>query len=192
MRFCILALTCASAFGQSLSPAAWREDLEFLARELSRRRSLRWMHPPATLDGGDVMCAGRTLYVGRSTRTNAAGIQQLAAAAEPYGYRVQPVAVEGCLHLKSAASRLGDDTVLVHRPWIDASAFTGMQLIDAPPGEEEGVNVLLIGDTVLVAGGFPATAERIAALGRQVRVLDNSEIRKAEGALTCCSLIFVE
>ena len=167
-----------------------RGEAESIARELAKYRTLHRMEAPATLDGGDVMLAGRTLFVGHSARTNAAGIQQLAAAVEPHGYRVRPVTVEGCLHLKSAASWLGDNTVLVHRPWVDANAFAGMRVIDVPAGEESAANVLLIGDTVLVAAGFPATADRIAALGRWVRLVDNSEIRKAEGALTCCSLIF--
>jgi dimethylargininase len=167
-----------------------RGEAESIARELARYRPLNFIQPPATLDGGDVLRAGHTLYVGLSARTNAAGIQQLAAAAEPHGYRVRPVEVNGCLHLKSAANWLGDDTVLVHRPWVDAGAFGGLRLIDTPAGEEQAANVLLNGDTVLVAAGFPRTAAAIAALGRSVRLIDNSELRKAEGALTCCSLIF--
>jgi dimethylargininase len=166
-----------------------RGESESLARELAKHRPLCWMAAPATLDGGDVMRAGRTLYVGVSSRTNADGIRQLAAEAEKCGYRVQPVAVRGCLHLKSAASWLGDDTVLVHRASVDEAAFRGLRLIDAPAGEEAGVNVLLVGNAALVAAGFPRTAECIAALGREVRVVENSELRKAEGALTCCSLI---
>jgi dimethylargininase len=167
-----------------------RGEADSIARELAKYRPLVWMDAPATLDGGDVMRAGRTLFVGRSARTNAAGIVQLAAAVEPHGYRALPVGVCGCLHLKSAASWLGEDTVLVHRPWVDAGAFAGMRLIDVPEGEEEGTNVLLVGDTVLVARGFPETAARVEVLGRNVRMVDNSELRKAEGALTCCSLIF--
>jgi dimethylargininase len=167
-----------------------RGEAESIARELARYRPLHHMQSPATLDGGDVLRAGRTLYVGHSARTNAAGIQQLAAAAESHGYRVRPVEVHGCLHLKSAASWLGDDTVLVHRQWIDAAAFAGLRLIDVPAGEEQAANVLLIGDTVLLADGFPRTAAAIAALGRRVCLVENSELRKAEGALTCCSLIF--
>jgi dimethylargininase len=167
-----------------------RGEAESIARELAKYRRLVWMEAPATLDGGDVMCAARTLFVGRSARTNTEGIGQLAAAVEPHGYRVQAVGVCGCLHLKSAASWLGEDTVLVHRPWVEAGAFAGMRLIDVPEREEQGANVLLVGDKVLVAAGFPRTAERIAGLGRTVRMVENSELRKAEGALTCCSLIF--
>jgi dimethylargininase len=165
-----------------------RGESDSLARELQNFRPLRWMQPPATLDGGDVMRVDRTLYTGRSGRTSAEGIQQLAAEAEPFGYRVQPVDVQGCLHLKSACSYLGDGIVLVYRPWVDAEAFAGLKVIDAP--DAEAVNILRIGDTVLVAAGFPKTAEAIAGAGMRVRALDNSELRKAEGALTCCSLIF--
>ena len=134
--------------------------------------------------------AGRTLYVGLSERTNAAGIQQLAAAVEPFGYRVCPVEVRGCLHLKSGASWLGEDTVLVHRPWVDAAAFRGLRLLDVPQGEEWGANVLLIDNTVLVAEGFPRTADLVRKLGREVRTLDVSELMKAESGLTCSSVIF--
>ncbi len=165
-----------------------RGESESLARPLQPFRELRWMHAPATLDGGDVMRAGRTLFVGRSARTSAAGIEQLAAHAGPLGYRVIPVDVHGCLHLKSACSYLGDNMVLVYRPWVDPAAFDGLRLIDVP--DPEAVNALRIDDTVLVAEGFPRTAEIIEELELQVRTLDNSELRKAEGALTCCSLLF--
>jgi dimethylargininase len=168
--------------------ASRRGESSSLASALQPFRSLLWMREPATLDGGDVMRAGTTLYVGRSGRTSADGIRQLAVEVEPLGYRVCPVDMQGCLHLKSACTYLGDGTVLAYRPHIDASAFDGLRIVDAP--DAEAVNVLRIGDTVLVADGFPRTAEVIDGLGLRVRTLDNSEIRKAEGALTCCSLLF--
>ncbi len=177
----LAVMTCTGAESR-------RGESASLARELGRFRTLRWMREPATLDGGDVMRAAHKLYVGHSGRTTAAGIQQLAAQVEPFGYRVQPVDVHGCLHLKSACSYLGDGKVLVYRPWVDAAAFAGLHVIDAL--DAEAVNVLRIGTSVLVAEGFPRTADTITALGLRVRTLDNSELRKAEGALTCCSLLF--
>ncbi len=164
-----------------------RGESESLERVLERFRPLRRLGEPATLDGGDVMLADKTLFVGVTARSNGAGIGQLAAEVEPFGYRVRPVVVEGCLHLKSACSYVGD-TVLLHRPWVDAAAFAGMRLVDVP--EECGANVLAIGETVLVPAAAPRTAELLSGLGRQVRLIDNSELMKAEGALTCCSLIF--
>ena len=173
-----------------MGAASRRGEAESLERALAPYRELRRMREPATLDGGDVLRAGRTLYVGLSERTNAAGIQQLAAEVEPFGYRACPVAVEGCLHLKSGASWLGEETVLVHRPWIDAGAFQGLRLIDVPEAEEYGANVLLLGNTVLVAAGFPRLAEAISRCGREVRTLDITELMKAESGLTCSSVIF--
>jgi dimethylargininase len=167
--------------------ASRRGEAESLARVLERYRSLRWLRDPATLDGGDVMLAGKTLFVGVTARSNAAGFGQLAAAVELFGYRVRPVVVRGCLHLKSACSYIGD-AVLVHRPWVDAAALAGMRLVDVP--EECGANLLAVGETVLVPAAAPRTAELLRGMGRQVKLLDNSELMKAEGALTCCSLIF--
>ncbi len=164
-----------------------RGEAKSLARALEPYRPLRWLREPATLDGGDVMQAGKTLFVGVTSRSNASGIAQLASEVEPFGYRVRPVVVRGCLHLKSACSYIGD-AVLVHRPSVDEAAFAGVQLVDVP--EECGANVLMVGDTVLVSVAAPRTAELLSRLGRQVRLLDNSELMKAEGALTCCSLIF--
>jgi dimethylargininase len=170
-----------------MGAASRRGEAESLARVLEKYRPLRWLCEPATLDGGDVMLAGKTLYVGVTARSNAAGIGQLAGAVEPFGYDVRPVVVRGCLHLKSACSYIGD-AVLVHRPWVDEAAFAGVRLVDVP--EECGANVLSIGETVLVSAAAPCTAELLRSLGRQVRLLENSELMKAEGALTCCSLIF--
>ena len=164
-----------------------RGESQSLGRVLERYRPLRWMREPATLDGGDVMLAGKTLFVGVTARSNAAGIGQLAAEVEPFGYRVRPVTVHGCLHLKSACSFIGD-AVLVHRAWVEEAAFTGLRLVDVP--EECGANVLAVGETVLVPAAAPRTAELLCRLGRQVRLLDNSELAKAEGALTCCSVVF--
>jgi dimethylargininase len=165
-----------------------RGESDSLARVLEQHRPLRRLREPATLDGGDVVRAEKTLYVGLSARSNTAGVRQLAAEVEPLGYTVRPVPVQDCLHLKSAASYLGDGTLLLHRPWVDASAFAGVKLIDVP--EPCGANVLAIGGTVLVPSAAPQTAELLDGLGWQVRLLDNSELMKAEGALTCCSLIF--
>ena len=164
-----------------------RGEAESLGRALEPYRPLRRLREPATLDGGDVMRAGKTLFVGVTSRSNAAGIAQLAAEVGPFGYRVRPVVVRGCLHLKSACTYIGD-AVLLHRPWVDEAAFAGVRLVDVP--EESGANVLTVGDTLLVSAAAPRTAELLSGMERQVRLLDNSELMKAEGALTCCSLIF--
>ena len=104
-----------------------RGEGETLARALAKYRELRHIVEPGTLEGGDVMRIGKTLYVGYSRRTNVAGIQQLATMLHPLGYFVVPVEVQGCLHLKSACCYVGDDTVLANRAWMDPDAFCSLE-----------------------------------------------------------------
>ena len=165
-----------------------RGESPSLAAALERYRPLHWIGEPGTLDGGDVVRIGSTLYVGRSKRTNAAGIGQLARAVAESGYTVQPVDVRRCLHLKSGCTYLGRDTVLVNRDWIDASAFDKFRQIDV--GEPGAADVLAIGDTVIMPASFPKTAEILCRAGWRVQPLDVSELQKAEAGVTCMSLIF--
>ncbi|HUI77876.1 MAG TPA: arginine deiminase family protein [Bryobacteraceae bacterium] len=167
-----------------------RGESESLAAALSRYRPLRWMQEPATLEGGDVLRIGSKVFVGLSRRTNAEGVAQLACELEPLGYSVQALEVHGCLHLKSACCALGDGTVLVNRSWIDSGLFETFRVIDVPKEEPHAANVLAIGDAVLVASAFPRTAELLANLDWKPRVLDISELMKAEAGLTCSSIVF--
>jgi dimethylargininase len=167
-----------------------RGEHEALARALAPYRDLRSIEEPGTLEGGDVMRVGKTLYVGYSRRTNIAGIQQLAAMLHPLGYFVVPVEVRGCLHLKSACCYIGDDTVLANRAWMDPDALCGLKLLDVPAEESRGANALRIADTVLMPAAFPQTCELLERSGFRVRRIDNSELLKAEAGVTCTSLIF--
>ncbi len=140
------------------------------------------------VDGGDVLRIGRTLYAGISTRTDLAGIRALGELIAPLGYSVTPVPVAGGLHLKSAATCVND--VLVHNPgWISPARFSGVEPLAVAPGEALGGNVLLAGETLLTAADSPRTADALAARGFRVVTLDISEMRKADAALTCMSLI---
>jgi dimethylargininase len=168
--------------------ASRRGEGETLARVLAKYRELRHIVEPATLEGGDVMRIGKTLYVGYSRRTNIAGIQQLAAMLHPRGYFVVPVEVRGCLHLKTACTYVGEDTILANRDWMDADAFCSLKFLDVP--EPRGANALRIGDTVLMPAAFPRTSELLERSGFRVRTIGNSEMLKAEAGVTCTSLIF--
>ncbi len=167
-----------------------RGESESLARALAPYRELRRIEDPGTVEGGDVMRVGKTLYVGYSRRTNVGGIQQLAGMLHPLGYFVVPVEVQGCLHLKTACCYIGDETLLANRAWMDPDALCGLKILDVPSDEPDGANALRIGDTVLLSGGFPRTCELVERSGFRVRRIDNSELRKAEAGVTCTSLIF--
>jgi len=145
---------------------------------------------PGTLDGGDVLRIGRHFYVGMSARSNADGIAQLRALLAGFGYTVTGVPIRGCLHLKSAVTALADDRVLVQPAWVERGAFADYRIVEVDPAEEHAANVLRIGDTVVSPACFPRTHERIRAAGIHVVTVDVSELQKAEGAVTCCSLVF--
>jgi dimethylargininase len=165
-----------------------RGESESLARALAVYRELLRIEDPATLEGGDVMRIGKTLYVGYSRRTNIAGIQQLSAMLHPRGYFVVPVEVSGCLHLKSACCYIGDYTVLANREWMDPDALCGLKILNVP--EARGANSLRIADTVLMPEAYPRTCELLDRSGFRVRTIDNAELLKAEAGVTCTSLLF--
>ncbi|MGE5236135.1 MAG: dimethylarginine dimethylaminohydrolase family protein [Acidobacteriota bacterium] len=169
-----------------------RPETRTIAEALARYRPLASIEPPATLDGGDVLRLGRTLFVGRSTRTGDEGVAQLRAAVAPHGYEVVEVAVGGCLHLKSAASEVAGSVLLINRAWIDPQPFAGLELVDVDPSEPAAANALRVAGAVVFAGAFPRTLDRLVRLGLDVRVVDLTELAKAEGAVTCCSLLVAD
>jgi dimethylargininase len=146
------------------------------------------------LDGGDVLRAGLTLFVGRSARTDEAGMTALRAVVGDLGFSVVPIAMGDCLHLKSAATWLGPDAagrtaMLVNLGWIDTAPFTDLNCLAVDPGEPWAANTLRLGDQLLVSAGNPRTHAMLGARGYDLCILDISELQKAEAALTCMSLI---
>ncbi len=163
-----------------------------VAAALARWRALRTIEAPGTLDGGDVLRVGGRLFVGRTGRSNADGIAQLARFAAEEGLTVVPVAVRGCLHLKSAVTEFAPGRLLVQPEWLDLAPFAGLDLLPVDPGEPNAANALRVGPGLLVAAAYPRTRARIEAEGITVQTVDASELAKAEGALTCCSLIVTQ
>jgi dimethylargininase len=127
-----------------------------------------------------------------SSRTNSAGVTQLKQIAASCGRIVRPLHVTSCLHLKSAVTSLGSDTLLLNPQWIDPGLFNGFQIIETDPREPGGANAIRIEDTVLYSSSYPRTLERLQQHGFHLVTTDASELAKAEGALTCCSLLFPE
>jgi dimethylargininase len=146
------------------------------------------------VDGGDVLRIGRHLHVGRSGRSDDAGIKALGELAGRLGYEVFPASVRGCLHLKSAVTLAGPDAagkeILVHNPqMVDPRQFDSVEPLAVADGETWGANVVRAGSSLLVAADSPSTAELLRDRGFNVVELDISQMRKAEAALTCMSLI---
>jgi dimethylargininase len=156
---------------------------------LSVYRRVESISEPGTLDGGDVLVAGHAVFVGTGGRSNGEGIRQLQEILAPYGYRVLGVATTGCLHLKSAATLVTDSHVLVNPAWVDPRVFNPLEPVPIDPDEPFAANALLAGSRLLHGAAHPRTRERIERLGMAVVPVDLGELAKAEGALTCCSIL---
>jgi dimethylargininase len=167
-----------------------RAETVEVARCLGRFRPLRRLEPPATLDGGDVMVAEKTIFVGQTARTNQAAVAQLRRTTEPHGYAVQALEPRGCLHLKSACTYLGRRTVLANPEWIDVAAFEGLKVVTVDPQEPFAANAVGVGGTLLFPVDLPRTRTRLESEGFTIVPLETAELRKAESALTCMSLLF--
>ena len=169
--------------------ASRRGEIESTARALERHRPLAYIQAPATLDGGDVLVTPGRVFVGITGRTNADGARQLATILAPQGVQVVPVPVTGCLHLKSAATLVPLSRLLLNPAWIDRSFFAGFDLIEVDPSEPDAGNVLLVGDRVLCPEAHTKTRQRLEALGISTQPVPAGELAKAEGGVTCCSLL---
>lgn len=171
--------------------ASRRGEVAAIAEALSAYRALLRIDAPAMLDGGDILRIDRDIYVGLGARSNADAVSQLQALLAPHDYRVLDVPTRDCLHLKSAVTQVADDTVLLNPAWLyDVTPFERYRRIEIDPSEPHAANALRIGDAVIHPACFPGTRERLEAAGIGVVVLDLSELQKAEGATTCCSLVF--
>ena len=168
-----------------------RREMPAIAGSLGAYRRLEEIQPPGTVDGGDVLVAGRRVFVGCSTRTNHAAAAQMRRILAPFGYTVAETEVRGCLHLKSAVTALDDDRLLVNPEWIDAATFEGFALVNVATEEPSAANALRLADRIVFPTAFPRTADRLSSLGLRLELVDASELAKAEGAVTCCSLIVV-
>jgi dimethylargininase len=167
-----------------------RAETESIQVAIEEVRPVVRIIDPGTLEGGDILRVGRTIFAGQTPRTNAEGTRQLASALGPHGYEVVAVRPTGCLHLKSAVTFIGDETVLVNPEWIDVDLFSRWQCVPVAPEEPFGANALMVGGTVHLAASAPRTRRKLDALGFHTAAVDTSEFEKAEAALTCLSLLF--
>jgi dimethylargininase len=167
-----------------------RAETHSVAAALALHRPLRWIEGDGTMDGGDVLAtAGRRVYVGLSSRTNAEAVGQLARLLAPWSYTVIPVEFGSCLHLKSAATEVRDDLMLLNPDWVDPAVFAHHQAVCVDPDEAHAANALALAGQVIHPAHHPLTQRRLEAEGLQVSPLEMAELAKAEAGVTCCSLL---
>ncbi len=154
------------------------------------RKTVERISAPGTIDGGDVLRIGRRVFVGLSRRSNQAAIDQMADILKPFDYTVTAVPMQDCLHLKSAVTALSVDSVLINPYWVDATYFGDYRQINIAEYEPHAANVVQIGRTILMPSSFPQTQAMLSTNGFAVTAVDVSELQKAEGGVTCCSVLF--
>jgi dimethylargininase len=167
-----------------------RPEIASVERALAAWRTISRISEPGTLDGGDVLRVGRHVYVGLSSRTNTEGAEQLRQILTPHGYQVETLTVSQCLHLKSAVTAVDDSRLVINPAWCDPAIFSAFSCIETDPEEPFGANVLRLEDCVVMDAASPRTAARLRAQAVRVHTVALPELAKAEGAVTCCSLIF--
>jgi dimethylargininase len=173
----------------SMGVASRRAETPLIETELARYREVRRIEPPGTLEGGDVLQLGSTLLVGRSPRTNEEGIRALDRVVRGLGYRVIPVPIHGCLHLKSACTALDDQTLLLNPRWLEPRDLAGYRLVEVDETEPWAADVARLGGRLCVSAAYPRTTQKIEGLGFQVETVDLSEFAKAEAGPTCLSIL---
>ena len=167
-----------------------RGEVESVREMLAAHRPLASIAEPATLDGGDVLVLDRDVYVGLTARSTLSGVQQLRAILSPLGYTVRAVPVGGCLHLKSAVTRAGSRLLVLNPEWVDPGTFDGWEAQPVDSREPHAANVLWLGSVTIVPEAFERTNARLArATDAKLVPVPASELAKAEGGVTCCSLI---
>lgn len=166
-----------------------RGEVEAVRGALAEHMPVLDTTAPATLEGGDCMLVGDELFVGLSSRTNTSGVARAREVFEPRGVQVRQVAVNDGLHLKSSCSPLGADAVLAVAGAFVPATFGAARIVEVARDEAPAANVVCVGDRALVPAGFPRTADLLRRAGIEPVPVDNSELRKADSALTCLSVI---
>lgn len=166
-----------------------KPEVSSIIPALSSYRPLIHVTEPASVDGGDVLVVGRQIFIGMSTRSNPESVAQLNALLDNYGYTVCGVEMTDCLHLKTAVTRVGDKTLLINKNWVDSANFPGFDLIEIDASEPFAANCLPVRGKIIYPTTFPKTRKRLEEKGYSIAPVNLSELAKAEGAVTCCSLI---
>jgi dimethylargininase len=178
------------AVTMSMGAVSRRDEVPTVEAALREFRTIAHVRLPARIDGGDVVRSGREVFVGLSQRTNEAGADVLRNILAPFGYSVTAVLVLNCLHLKSACSALPDGSLLVNADLIGVSPIRGREFVSVPKGEPLAGDVLVIGEQIIASDAFPETISVLGSRGWEVIPVSVSEFAKAEGGVTCMSLVF--
>ena len=166
-----------------------RAETVSMADTLKEYRELKFIRSPGTADGGDVFTLGKKVFIGHSSRTNMEGIKQFEQILKPFGYKIIPVQVKDCLHLKTAVAFVDEGLLLINPNWLDPKLFPDYHCEPVHPDEPFGANVIIKDNKAMCPLAFPKTEDWLTKKEFEVLTIDQSEFAKAEAGLTCCSVI---
>lgn len=166
-----------------------KPEINSIIPALLPHKNLIHVTAPATVDGGDVLVLGKKIYIGLSTRSTMQAVEQLNNLLNAFGYQVIGIKLTDCLHLKSAVTKVDDTTLLINPKWVDSTHFSGFDLIPIHASEDFAANCLPINGQIIYPTSFPQTQKVLESKGYKIKNVNLDELAKAEGAVTCCSLI---
>jgi dimethylargininase len=166
-----------------------KPEIESIEKAVSPYRKIVHVTEPGTIDGGDVLVLGKNIYIGLSTRSNQTAIEQIQKLLDPYEYKVIGVEMHDCLHLKTAVTGVEENTILINKNWVDLHHFRNFDCIEVDASEPFAANCLPVNGEIIFPTEFPKTSAKLKTRGYKIRPVTVGELAKAEGAVTCCSLI---
>jgi dimethylargininase len=169
--------------------ASRRPEVEGMASALLTYRRLHYIQAPGILDGGDVLRIGKKIWIGLSNRSNKPAVEQVQQWLSPFGYEVEGLQINGCLHLKSAVTQVGPNTLLINSNWANPAFFPGFEMIEVDPEEPGAANALYLDNKIIYPLNYPKTLQRLQSAGIDTIPVNQSEVIKAEGGVTCCCVL---
>jgi dimethylargininase len=166
------------------------EDIKNRLAQFFPAGRIEYIRSPGALEGGDVMMAGDSFFVGRGGRTNAEGIGQFIGILKKWGFRGIEIPLEKVLHLKTGVNYIENNTMLTAGEFTNKADFASYRRLEVKDHEAYGTNCIWINGTVIMAQGYPETTELVRGAGYPVLLVDTSEFRKLDGGLSCLSLRF--
>ena len=184
----VLLLPEVAVVASSTSPSQKKEGEE-VVRTLSSHRPVQRLGESGLLDGGDVLCIDRVLYVAETRWTNAEAVSDLRDIVRPFGYEVRTVELRGGRNLKAACTYIPPRFLVLNPDWVDAASFENCTPLPVDEFEPLAANTLTLAGMTLVSASFPKTEQRLREAGIQTRAINLSEFEKIEGRLTRLLLI---
>ncbi len=170
--------------------ASRREETITMENTLKSLKPVFKIQEPGLLDGGDVLKVAKKVWIGLSSRSNKEAVEQVKNILAKHNYEVIGVELKDCLHLKSAVTQVEKNTLLINSNLVDRKYFEGFDFIEVHPDEPFAANALLINDTIVFPSAFSKTLQILKDKKIKIIAVDNSEVIKAEGGVTCCSIVF--